>query len=44
MITKQFMTAFGEAWLEYLFDVANWQITMMEHASLLRRSVCQAGK
>lgn len=39
MITKQFMTAFGEAWLEYIFEIANWQITMMEYCSLLRRSL-----
>jgi hypothetical protein len=38
-MSKELVTAFTLSWVNYWFDVMDWQITMMEHASLLRRAM-----
>jgi hypothetical protein len=38
-MSKELLTVFTLSWVEYWFDCVDWQITMMEYCSLLRRSL-----
>jgi len=36
-MNRELLTSFMQSWINYWFDCVDWQITMMENASLLRR-------
>jgi hypothetical protein len=41
---RELLTIFMQSWINYWFDVVDWQITLLEHGCLVRREICRLEK
>ena len=38
-MNKEMLTIFMQSWLNYYFDLVDWQITLLEYTSILRKEM-----